>query len=86
MSSKSGITKLELNFAEVGRLLKSNEVLGYLTQLGQAIANTAGPGHQVQAYRGRSRARVTVRTATPEAMRREAKNHNLARALGAARR
>lgn len=69
----------------VGRLLKSDAVLSDLTARGARIAAAAGDGHEVEPFVGATRARVTVRTATPAAMVAEARDRALTRALDAGR-
>lgn len=69
----------------VGRLLRSKEVLADLQARGERIAATAGDGFAAEPFIGRTRARVTVRTATPQAMEREARDRTLTRALDAGR-
>lgn len=83
----SGITRIRLNRRGVGQLLKSPEVAADLGARGQRIAEAAGGGddYEVESTIGRTRARTTVRTATPAAMVREGRDHRLARALDAGR-
>lgn len=70
----------------VRELLRSQEIVDkVLLPKGRRIDAAAGPGHEVQVWIGRNRARVTVRTATTEARLAEAKNRNLTRAIEAAR-
>lgn len=66
-------------------LLQSEEVAAELEVRAQAIAATAGPGHEVETYVGRNRVRVTVRTETREAMLAEAQDRTLTNALDAGR-
>lgn len=70
----------------IRQLLRSQEVLDDLTRRGRAVAAAAGPGHELQPYVGRNRARVTVRTATDDARRAEATDRRLTAAINAARR
>jgi hypothetical protein len=49
------------------------------------VAAVAGEGHEVQTWTGKNRVRITVRTITRSARRREAKDRNLLRAIDAAR-
>jgi len=70
------------------QLLRSPEVLAELERRGRAIRDAAGgeeAGYEAQPYTGKNRARVSVRTWTPEAMRREAREKRLLRALDAGR-
>lgn len=63
-------------------------VMAELERRGRAVADAAGDGYEASPARvtgGWGRGRVTVKTATTSARRREAKDHNLLRALGAGR-
>lgn len=77
--------ELDLNEAAVSELLKQT-IVPALESMGQSIAQAAGPGHEVETFIGRRRARVTVRTATHEARRAEATDRALTRAVDAGRR
>ncbi|MDO8308565.1 MAG: hypothetical protein Q7V58_09470 [Actinomycetota bacterium] len=76
---------VRLHRARVRELLKSPEVLADLTRRAEAIAAAAGEGCEVDSAVGRTRARASVRTATPEAVRAEARDKILTRAIGAGR-
>lgn len=80
-----GDLSIELNEEGVRRLLKV-EAVPLLEEMGASIAVTAGDGHEVETFVGRSRARVTVRTATTEARIDEAVNRTLTRSIDAGRR
>lgn len=74
--------KIKFNEAGFDELRKSPEVIALLEQKGRELAAAAGPGYEAEpAFKGRKRARVTVRTATNAARAAEARNHNLIRAL-----
>jgi hypothetical protein len=60
-------------------------VQGDLRGRASRIATAAGDGHEVELAVGRVRARASVRTATFEAMRAEAENRTLSRAIDAGR-
>ena len=63
-------------------------VMSELASRGESIARAAGDGYESSGARvtgGRGRGRVTVKTATTSARRREAKDHTLLRALNAGR-
>lgn len=63
-------------------------VMDVLEERGQRIAAAAGPGYESSGARvtgGRGRGRVSVKTATTSARRRESREHNLLRALNAGR-
>lgn len=78
--------RVEINRAAVGKLLKSPEILADLKRRGDAIAAAAGEGMEAQEFIGATRARVTVKTATPAAMEREAIDRALTTAIDAGRR
>lgn len=69
----------------IGEMLKSVGVLLDLERRARRVASAAGPGHEVDAAKGRTRARAQVRTSTPAAARRERETHALTAALDAAR-
>lgn len=81
--ARNALTRLELT--GVDDLLKSPEVLADLRRRANAIAAAAGEGHEVDVRVGARRARASVRTATFDAMRAEAKDRTLTRALDAGR-
>ena len=60
---------------------KSPGVVADLDRRARRIAQAAGPGMEVTSRIGRTRARSSVFTATPEARRAEATNRALTRAL-----
>jgi hypothetical protein len=78
-------TQVKINRRAVAHLLKSPEVLADVRKRANRIAAAAGPGHEVDARIGRTRARASVVTATTEARRGEANRRTLTRALGAGR-
>jgi hypothetical protein len=78
--------RVVVHSAGVEQLLKSPALLVLLTGMGRSIASAAGAGVEVVPDVGPNRVRVEVRTATFDAMRREAKNRTLSGALDAGRR
>lgn len=70
----------------VVQLLRSPQLAALLERKANAIAAAAGEGMAVDAQRGGRRARASVRTHTRRAMRGEAKDRRLTRALTAGRR
>lgn len=80
-----GKVTIKLNQAAIAQLLRSPEVLEELTRRAIRIAVAAGPGMEVDEELGPHRARASVRTATFEAMRAEAKGRALTKALDAGR-
>lgn len=77
--------KIKLNSRGMAELLKSAAVLADLRARANRVAAAAGPGMEVEARVGRTRARASVRTATPEARRAEATSRKLTRAFDAGR-
>ena len=77
--------RIKLNSAEVAALLRTDAVGRDLEERARRIANAAGPGMEVTRRVGRKRQRVSVITATPEAMHAEAATRALTRALDAGR-
>ncbi len=80
---------MRLNRSEVRRPLRAEGdyagVAEDLERRGDAIAEAAGEGMEVDAQTSRNRYRVSVRTATPEAARAEAETRDLTRAIDAGR-
>lgn len=75
--------EVKLNSAGIRELLKSPELMAELERVGQKIASAAGEGYEVEVgSKGTTRGRVFVQPATPEAMRDNAENDTLLRALG----
>ena len=77
--------RVKLNSAGVRRLLQSPEVLADLVRRAESIAAAAGPGMEVDSEIGPTRARASVRTATPEAVEAEAESRALTRAIDGGR-
>lgn len=80
--------RIKVNRKEIRRLLRGEgEYSGVredLERRGRAVAEAAGPGMEVDTTVGRNRLRVSVRTATPEAVLAEAKDRTLSKAVDAA--
>jgi len=76
---------IRVNRAAIRELLKDDAVLADLTSRGEAIRNAAGEGVEMRTGRGRNRVRVSVFTATPEAMLNEARDRSLTNAVDAGR-
>jgi hypothetical protein len=81
--------RVELNSDEIARMLRCEgpyePIADDLLRRGRLIAESAGDGFEAEGGPGANRYRVTVFTATPEAMRREATDRVLVRALDAGR-
>lgn len=76
---------VRLNRKGVTVLLKSPEVKADLEARANRVANAAGEGFEVDSEVGPQRARASVRTVTFDAMKSEAEDRALTRALDAAR-
>lgn len=77
--------RLEMNYAEMRRIMKSPGVMADLMRRGNAVRAAAGSGFMVSSRIGSTRARVSVITANDRGRRAEAENRTLTRALDAAR-
>ena len=78
--------KIKLNGAGFVALLQGPEVQADLKRRARRIALAAGPGMVAENVRlSRKRARVTVKTATPEARKAEAERRALTQAIDAGR-
>lgn len=75
--------RIEWNNAEFIALAKSPKVMAILTDQARQIARRAGDGYEAEAgTRGKTRGRAWARAHTAKAIRDNAKNATLLRALG----
>ena len=74
-------TKVVLNHAGFRALLKSPELAEGLYDLASTVAENAGEGYEADTYQASSRVIASAYTATPEAIRREAKYNTLLKAV-----
>lgn len=81
----AGRIKIEMNPAGVREVLQSEGVRADLRRRAEAIAAAAGEGMEADSRIGATRARASVVTATPEAMRAEAEDRALTSAIDAGR-
>lgn len=77
--------KVVINHAGIRALLRSPAVAQDLLRRAQRIAAAAGPGYEASVNVGPNRARASVITASPAAIRDNAKNQTLLRSLDAGR-
>ena len=77
--------RIELDHKGISKLLNSEPVRADLQRRAERIAAAAGPGFEVESWKGFDRAHATVRSATPAARRAEAEHRALTRALDAGR-
>jgi hypothetical protein len=81
----AGRIKIEMNPEGVRAVLQSDGVRADLHRRAAAIAAAAGEGMEADSRIGANRARASVYTATPEAMRAEAEDRALTSAIDAGR-
>ena len=77
--------RVRMNPKGARAILRSPEVLAELRRRADRVATVAGDGMEADGGVGPRRARASVRTATIQARRREAKSKALTRALDAGR-
>ncbi|KQY58317.1 hypothetical protein ASD11_01225 [Aeromicrobium sp. Root495] len=77
--------RIKMNDQGVRDVLRSEGVRADLLRRAQAMADAGGEGMEASSEVGQIRARATVRTATPDAMRAEAEDRALTRAIDAGR-
>lgn len=77
--------RLEMNYKTMADIMKSSPVMNELMRRGRLVQAAAGRGHMLTSRTGRTRARVSVITASQGAREREATDRSLTRALDAAR-
>ena len=75
--------KVKMNSKGAIAALKDPKVEAELLRRAKLIAASAGPGMKAESMIGRTRARASVITDTPAAMRAEATNRTLTKALSA---
>jgi len=80
--------KFELNYAGVGKLLKSSEMQKVLKEYGETVLNNCEQGstpsteYALSVKAGGTRASAKIYAATPKAVRSNAKHNTLLKALG----
>lgn len=70
-----------LNGAGVAELMKSDAMVAILKEQAKSVQNKAGDGYEINAFVGRNRANVSVKTKTRKAARDNKKNNTLLKAL-----
>lgn len=73
--------KFELNRNGVAELLKSPEMIEILREKARGIQEAVGDGYEISSYVGKSRANVSVKTKTKQAIRDNNKNNTLLKAM-----
>lgn len=80
-----GRVKLDFHYDGFNEVRSSPEVQAEVFRRGDAIGAAAGDGYEVRKTVNKTRARVSIITATAEAMVDQARNHTLERSLDAGR-
>lgn len=75
-------TTFKLNYAGVGDLLKSDEMMAACRKYAEDIQASAGDGYEISEYVGQNRVNVSVYAATEEAMKECYEDNTLLKALG----
>lgn len=78
--SKSPNLKIELNYAAVGELLRSESVASYLMSVAGGVASAAG--EEYDTMQGYDRVSVIVKPATKRAEQDNLENNTLLKAVG----
>lgn len=73
--------KIELNYAGVGELLKSQEISDALKETAERVAARAGGGYATDTYQAGTRVIASVYTETEEAMKDNLENNTLLKAV-----
>lgn len=74
--------KIELNSEGVRQLLKSPEMMAICQELADDVAVRCGDGYVTSAHTGVNRVNVSVYTESKDAMKDNAKNNTVLKALG----
>ena len=72
----------EMNRKGIGQLLKSQDMMGVITEGANQVRGRAGEGYEVETYVGFDRVHAVVFTATDEAKRDNYENNTLLKARG----
>lgn len=75
-------TKFKLNYAGVGQLLKSDEMMAACRKYADEVSARAGDGYEISEYVGETRVNVSVYAATEEALKECYEDNTLLKALG----
>ena len=70
-------TRIEINYAGVGQLLRSDETKSFIQQIASSKASALGSGYSSDTYQAGTRVIASVYTDTPEAARENMKNNTL---------
>lgn len=75
-------TVFKLNYAGVGQLLKSDEMMDVCREYAEEVQSRAGDGYEISEYVGKTRVNVSVYAATKEALKECYEDNTLLKALG----
>lgn len=73
--------RIELNYAGVGQLLRSDEVKAYLEAQASERAESLGDGYETDTYRAGTRVIASIYTGTREAAKDNMENNSLLKAV-----
>ena len=73
--------RIELNYAGVGELLKSQEIADTVKEVAEQVAARAGDGYATDVYQAGTRVIASVYTETEEAMKDNLENNTLLKAV-----
>lgn len=73
--------KFELNYAGVGKLLKSDDMKAICEEHANMVQARAGSGYEVTTYTGPTRVNASVHAVTKKARKDNAENNTLLKAL-----
>ena len=73
--------RVELNYAGVGELLKSQEIADTVKEVAEQVADRAGDGYATDVYQAGTRVIASVYTETEEAMKDNLENNTLLKAV-----
>ena len=74
--------KIELDSAGIQALLKSQEIIDVLQEQADSICAQLGSQYQTSQHIGKTRANVSVYTEDPDALKDNAKNNTMLKAMG----
>lgn len=78
MASK---VRVEINYGEVGKLLKSAEIMGFCQSIADQVAARIGSSYKTSAYVGPKRVNVSVYTEDPAAIQDILENNTMLKGL-----
>ncbi len=73
---------IKLNYSEVGKLLKSNEVAEMLNEVADSVISRTSGNYEKSQYVGKTRVNVAIMTTDDETYHKNLKNNELLKAVG----